>query len=406
MQPIPRFRIVLLACGVHSLEPLLSHYPQEDFVALRPVSQIRRPGSSGQSEGGPAEGSETPAPPDDSWTTAAQVSVIGVFALLFLAFLDIARPILVPLVSAVVIGAMLGPVASFARSYRVPSWLTALLLTALFVALVNGVIVMTAAPLIDWIQRAPEIGATLREKLHVFDPALASWRGLRDALLPIAGDSGLKVDTGGPNLIGPAVAFLTPAIGQMLLFIGTLFFFLLSRDELRRYLVTFFEGREERLRTLRILNNVERSLTHYLSIVAVIYFGMGCITTAICLVVGIPNAFAFGIIAFVLNFIPYIGPSLMAVILLGAGLVTSPGLVAALIAPGAYLVAATLEGHFVTPSILGRTLTLSPFMVFLALAFWTWLWGPVGAFLAVPLLIGTLTALHHIRPQNEVNLPG
>jgi predicted PurR-regulated permease PerM len=375
-------------------------------VALRRVSQISRPESPGQSEGEPEEGSERPFTSNDSWTTAAQVSVIGVFVLLFLAFLDIARPILVPLVSAVVIGAMLGPLASLARDYRVPSWVSALVLTSLFVAIVNVVIVMTAAPLVDWIQRAPEIGETLREKLHVFDPALAAWRGLRDALVPIAGDTGLKVDTGGPNLIGPAVAFLTPAIGQMLLFVGTLFFFLLSRDELRRYLVTFFEEREERLRTLRILNNVERSLTHYLSIVAVIYFGMGCVTTAICLVVGIPSAFAFGIIAFVLNFIPYIGPSLVALILLGAGLVTFPGLAPALIAPGAYLVAATLEGHFVTPSILGRTLTLSPFMVFLALAFWTWLWGPVGAFLAVPLLIGTLTALHHIRPQNEVNLPG
>jgi predicted PurR-regulated permease PerM len=77
----------------------------------------------------------------------------------------------------------------------------------------------------------------------------------------------------------------------------------------------------------------------------------------------------------------------------------------AAIAPVFYVALTTIEGHFVTPSVIGRRLTLNPLIVFLALAFWTWLWGPVGAFLAVPILIAALAAMRHMRQQNGT-LPG
>jgi predicted PurR-regulated permease PerM len=340
------------------------------------------------------------------WTVFTQAATVGIFVLLFFGFLDVARPILVPLVSAIVVGLMFGPLAALARDYHIPSWVTALVLTLLFLLVVNLVFVLMAAPLIEWIGKAPEIGQTIRGKLHVFDRPLAAVQDLRKAMTPAGEGTGLKVDTGGPNLITPAVTFLTPAIGQLLLFIGTLYFFLLGRDELRRYAVSFFRDRDMRLRMLRILNDVEHSLTRYLSIVAVIYFCMGCITAAITYVVGLPSPYVWGIVAFLLNFVPYIGPATMIAVLLGAGLVTFSDMSQALIAPGAYLAAATLEGHFITPMIVGRSLTLSPLTVFLALAFWTWIWGPVGAFLAVPLLIAILAALHHLHPKDEMNLPG
>ena len=65
----------------------------------------------------------------------------------------------------------------------------------------------------------------------------------------------------------------------------------------------------------------------------------------------------------------------------------------------------TAEGHFVTPTIIGRRLTLNPLLVFLALAFWTWMWGPVGAFLAAPLSIIGLVIFNHLFPANDVRLP-
>ena len=77
----------------------------------------------------------------------------------------------------------------------------------------------------------------------------------------------------------------------------------------------------------------------------------------------------------------------------------------ALLAPALFLALATLEGHFVTPSIIGHRLTLNPLTVFLSLVFWTWLWGPVGAFLAVPLLIMALVVIGHLFREDEPELP-
>jgi predicted PurR-regulated permease PerM len=90
------------------------------------------------------------------------------------------------------------------------------------------------------------------------------------------------------------------------------------------------------------------------------------------------------VLAFVFNYVPYIGPAVMVFLLFCVGLVIFPSLGYALIAPIFFAALTTIEGHFVTPNIVGRNLSLSPLIVFLALAFWTWLWGPIGAFLATP----------------------
>jgi predicted PurR-regulated permease PerM len=96
----------------------------------------------------------------------------------------------------------------------------------------------------------------------------------------------------------------------------------------------------------------------------------------------------------------------MTVILFGVGLVTFPSLGYALVPPAAFVALATIEGQFITPTVLGQRLTLNPLAVLLSLAFWSWLWGPIGAFLAVPLTIIGLVALLHLFPPDESKLPG
>ena len=190
-----------------------------------------------------------------------------------------------------------------------------------------------------------------------------------------------------------------------MIFLGTLFFYLLGRIRVRRVFVVFFEARESRLRMLRIMNDIEHSLTRYLSIVAVINTAVGLTAFAIAYLVGLPSPIAWGVLGFLLNFIPYIGAFIMQLIMLGVGLVTFPTLGHALLGPAMYLVFTTLEGHFITPAIMGRQLTLNPLTVFLSLVFWTWLWGPIGAFLAVPLLIVMLVVASHLVQKDESALP-
>jgi predicted PurR-regulated permease PerM len=123
-------------------------------------------------------------------------------------------------------------------------------------------------------------------------------------------------------------------------------------------------------------------------------------------IVGFPNPITFGLLTIGLNYIPYLGPAIVALVLFSVGLVAMPSLAQAALAPALFVAIATLEGHFITPGLVGRRLTLSPFLVFLALVFWTWLWGPIGAFLAVPLLIVSFVAFAHLMPREELNLPG
>jgi predicted PurR-regulated permease PerM len=338
------------------------------------------------------------------WRAAAQAAAIGMFAILFIAALYFARPILLPATTAVVIGLMLGPLSSHADRYGVPMIVTAIVLWLLVIAAFYGVIVLLSAPIVDWIQKAPELGANIQQKLHLLDRPMAALQSLRDALMP----KGKEAPSVGFDLVAvlqPAVLFITPAIGQMVIFFGTLFFFLLGRIQLRHVLVIFFDRREARLRMLKIMNDVEHNLTGYLSVVAVINSVVGLAAGLIAYFVGLPNAIAWGVLGFILNFVPYIGALLMELILLALGLVTFPSLSHALIAPLLYLGFTTLEGHFITPSIMGRRLTLNPLTVFLSLVFWTWLWGPIGAFLAVPILIVLLVIANHILPKEEPTLP-
>ena len=339
------------------------------------------------------------------WRVSAQVATIGIFVIMLIAALDLARPILLPTASAFVIAMMLGPLSTRADHQGVPTLLTALVLWLLVIAVFYGLIILLSAPAVAWIGKAPEISRSIQEKIHVLDRLLYALRDIRNALLPTE-DAGKSVGFDIMTIVTPAVGIVTPAIGQLIIFFGALFFMLLGRNQLRHVTVAFFSERPARLRTLKIMNDIEHHLTGYLSVVAVINVCVGIAGGLVAWAVGLPDPIAWGVLGFVLNFIPYVGALLMELAMFLVGLVTFPTLTHALLAPLMYLAFATAEGHFITPSIVGRKFTLNPLTVFLSLVFWTWLWGPVGAFLAVPLLIMGLVAVLHLFPKHGPELPG
>jgi len=205
--------------------------------------------------------------------------------------------------------------------------------------------------------------------------------------------------------VQPALEFLSPTFAEFLLFIATLILFIASWKDSRRALIMNFGDRTARLRTLRIINEIEEHLGNYLLMVTTINVGVGIATGVICALTGMPNAAGLGALAATLNFIPIIGPVAMFVVLVGVGLVAFPTIGAGLIAPIAFAVLTFLEGHFITPTIVGRRLSLNALAVFMALAFWTWLWGPMGAFLSSPLLIVALIIKEHLMPVDSPQLP-
>ena len=156
------------------------------------------------------------------WRTAVQSATIGMFVILFVVALSLARPVLLPVASAFVVTMMLGPLSARAERHRVPSLISAVVLWLLVILVCYGVIVLLAAPVVDWIGKAPDIGRTIQEKLRVLDRPLSVLQDLRDALLPSDKKASLGVDI--VAFVQPALLIVTPAIGQTLIFFGTLFF--------------------------------------------------------------------------------------------------------------------------------------------------------------------------------------
>ena len=337
------------------------------------------------------------------WTSLSRAATVGIFLLLFGAFLYFGRAILLPIVAAVIVALTLAPLMKAAKRHGISPWITALLIVACGIGAVTLAAMALSGPVSEWIGRAPDIWASLKEKLAVLEQPLASLRQLEAALFGTSGSGAAA--SAAPNVVVPVVAFVTPAAGELLLFFGTLMFFLVGQFELRARLVSLFAEREAKLRFLKIVNDIEKNLTGYLMVVTIINAGLGTIVALGALLLGLPNPVIFGLLAALLNYVPYVGPAVMVVILFGVGLVTFSSLGHALLAPIGFVALTTMEGHFITPTIVGRRITINPLLIFLALAFWTWMWGPVGAFLAAPLSIVALVVFNHLFPADDVKLP-
>jgi predicted PurR-regulated permease PerM len=257
----------------------------------------------------------------------------------------------------------------------------------------------------QWSTRLPELGSQLKDKLHVFDRPLALWHQLESMLG--GSDTFATAPFQMPKLdwVQPTLEFLSPTFTEFLLFLATLVLFIASWRDLRRALILTFSDHASRLRTLRILNEIEEHLGGYLLMVTMINLGVGIGTGLICALTGMPSPAGLGALAAILNFVPIIGPVVMFVILTVVGAVAFPTLGAGLMAPLAFAGVTFLEGHFVTPTIIGRRLELNALAVFVALAFWTWLWGPMGTFLSSPILIVGLILKEHLMPQDSPQLP-
>jgi predicted PurR-regulated permease PerM len=349
------------------------------------------------------EDTQPSANPPRNWRGVAWAATIGIFIVLFIAALSLARPILLPTVAAFVIALMLSPLSERADLLRVPTAATAVVLWLLVVAAFYAVIVLASSPVVEWIGKAPDIGRAVQEKLQLFERPVTALRDIRNAVLP--GQAGKEVNVDVVAILQQAASVVTPAIGQLLIFFVSLFFMLLGRRRLRHVFVRLFTRHDTRLRTLKIMNDIDRNLTSYLGVVFLINVGVGVGAALIAAAVGLPDPVAWGVLGFVLNFLPYIGAGIMEIGMFLVGLVTFSSFAHAMLAPLLYVGMAIVEGQFLMPGLVGRSLTLNPLTVFLAMVFWAWLWGPIGAFLAVPLLIIGLVAAAHLFPRHEPELP-
>ncbi|MFD2142817.1 AI-2E family transporter [Ancylobacter oerskovii] len=342
------------------------------------------------------------------WLRLSQLAAITLAALALAGVLVVARAVLIPIVAAVIIGSVIGPFIEALARRGIPSPVAAVLIVIAMVAAFYGATTVLAGPLASWIERAPEIGEILRERFATLRPAVQRMLSFVEALESIgrATEPPVAVTISDSRMLESAIGMVTPALGALILFVGSLLFFLAGRIQIKRKVVQAIGPRAGRLTALKVFREIETRLGTYLVTATFINVGLGVATGLLTWSLGLPTPIMWAVLAAVLNYIPYVGPAAMTLVLAMVGIVSFPNLVEGLLPAALFVVITSIEGQFLTPLIVGRRVALNPFAVFLSMALWTWLWGPVGTFLSVPLLIAAMALVDALLAARRPQLPG
>jgi predicted PurR-regulated permease PerM len=328
-------------------------------------------------------------------------AVIGIFLLLCVAAIAMARDFLMPVILALLLMLVFTPLRRTMNRIGIHSAVCAVLILSVLTALLGLGLVTLSTPVADYATRAPEIGRQIEMKL----------RDLRQPVAEIA-QAGEKLDelaTVGSQAAVPRIevkqegmssklAWMAPMIGAQLAFVLVLLFFLIaSGDMFYEKLVHVMPTFTDKRRALRIAFDIERRLARYLSTITLINALLGVAVGAVMWGFGMPTPELFGLFAFVLNFIPYIGAVIGITVSVLIALISFPDSWMSLLVGGSYLALTTVEGQFITPYFVGRVLQLNTVIVFVAIAFWAWLWSVVGMIIAVPMLVVVRVFAEHIE---------
>jgi predicted PurR-regulated permease PerM len=323
------------------------------------------------------------------------VAISGLFVLAALYTIYFAKPILMPVMAAVVLYILLWPVVRLLARLHIPTPLAAaVVVSGLIGGAATGVYVL-ADPAAAWLAQAPKVLSQVQAKIKApvseltkakeKIEGLVEPRGQRSsAPAPAAEGTGAKV-----GVVNAAIFVLgtVQQVGVSLLIITALLFLLLASGTLfQEKLVRSLPRFRHKKQAVAITNRIQKDISAYLATISVINAGLGLAIGLGLYAVGLPNAALWGTMAALLNFVPYIGFVIGTSIVFIVGLLTFDTVTAALLPPAVYIACNAVEANFITPILVSRRLTLNAVVVFLAVVAGGWLWGVSGALLAVPMV--------------------
>jgi predicted PurR-regulated permease PerM len=338
---------------------------------------------------------------------ARTVSLVILAVLACLYTLYVAAEIILPLILAVLLNLLLTPAKRvLTERLRIPAPLSALLLILLLFSFVAAVGFTVSLPASNWIAKAPQSLTTLQERLgFLARPLDMLHRGVEQVQHLLQPAPPQEVPTvavqQSPAIGGVGITILQgtrAALGQVLTLVVLLFFLLVAGGTLLRGVVEILPSFGDKRRAVEIAHEIERNISGYLVTISLMNFAVGIANGVSMWVQGMPDPLLWGTLAFLLNYIPILGPLAGMVIFFFVGLFSTNGIWPALLPPAVYLVIHILEGESITPMLLARRLTLNPVLVIVSLFFWDWMWGVAGAFLAVPMLAVLKIICDHIEP--------
>ena len=330
-------------------------------------------------------------------------SFAGMFLLALFYTAYFARAVLLPIILALFFTFLLRPIVRMLKKIKVPEAASSALVLISFLVIVGFGMAMLSDPVQEWIDKAPQTFQQVVEKSKRFMKPIEKAIKTAGELNKTSGAGEKKKTEAAPPAPIPnlTLTFLSGAkdfLTNTGLVLILLFFLLASGDHFVVKLMNLFQQDQKQEKVKEIVNDIEKTISRYLLTVTMINAGEGVLIALGLHLVGMPDPALWGVLAALLIYIPYLGPlvgiSLVTIVALG----TIDDTQKAVLAPIIYLSIELLQSQLVTPVVLGARFSMNPVVIFVWLIFWGWLWGIVGALIAVPMLTIFKIFCDHIEP--------
>ncbi|MEP9386592.1 AI-2E family transporter [Mesorhizobium sp. KR9-304] len=332
--------------------------------------------------------------------------LIGIFLLMMVYALYFGREFFMPVILAFLLALMMTPIVRFLRKRGISEPVSATLLILVAVAGIGGTAYFISGPVMGLVNDAPAIGRRLSERLaelrHPFERVLQISRQVEQVADTTQEPGVQKVVMAQPGIVSQAAGNLLSASTTIAITFVLSLFLMASGNMFYEKIIQSFARMSEKKRALRLVYDVEREISRYLLTVALINGGLGVAIGLGLWAIGMPTPLVWGVAAALLNFLPYVGALLTILLVAIISIITFDSLSYALAAPAFVILCNVIEGQIVTPLVVGRRLEINAVAIFIAVAFWSWLWGFVGALIAVPLLVVIKVFCDHFESWRHV----
>lgn len=321
----------------------------------------------------------------------SQIALIVLAVIASVAALDAVGELAAPMALALVMGVVLSPLSKLWTRWGLSKAAGASFSLTLAIVVIAGIGLLLQPLASAMLQQAPKVWADAQDLIRAIRGLGAGLaevsREVSAAAVPAA-NAAPAADARVVELpsVTDALMIAPTVAGQILTFVGTLFFFLLTRNDIYDWVARRLASPAQRGQVAARLRDAEMTVSRYFLTITAINAGLGLATAAALQALGLTGALLWGVVAFLLNYIVYLGPAALIFALLFAGVAQFDGPTA--LAPALAFAALNFaEGQFVTPTLVGKQMELNPLLVFVALIFGIWLWGAIGGIVAIPLIL-------------------
>lgn len=321
---------------------------------------------------------------------ASTAAMKGLLLLAIVAVLYLAADLFIPVAIALLFSLLLSPIVRYLARFRIPPAFTAAILVLGMLSVSVGAVVSLAGPAEKWLIEAPRTVRDFQRQIAGSGEQLKSLQELATEVEKLteldSPDTSQQVVVSGPGLFENLLNGLPSVVTFAGIVTFLTYFLLASNDSLLSRVVKIQSSWSDRRRIVLIAREIQSEVSRYLATVTIINAALGFAVAFALYMLEVPNPVLWGAMVYVFNFAPYLGAVASFVVMLIVGITTFDVLGDALMVPATFLVLTILEGQLVTPSIVGKRMSLGPVTVFLSVVFWGWLWGAAGALMAVPLM--------------------